>query len=61
MNAMDPMFFSHSPHASSVMRCTRPLLFVCRFDCLSFPASQGHTTLEDYEIHDGMGLEMYYN
>eukprot|EP00904_Undaria_pinnatifida_P013895 jgi/Undpi1/9636/HiC_scaffold_27.g12092.m1 len=20
-----------------------------------------HITLEDYEIHDGMGLEMYYN
>ena len=20
-----------------------------------------HITLEDYEIHDGMGLELYYN
>jgi uncharacterized CHY-type Zn-finger protein len=20
-----------------------------------------HVTLEDYEIHDGMGLELYYN
>ena len=23
--------------------------------------AQDHITLEDYEIHDGMGLEMYYN
>jgi len=25
------------------------------------PIFQDHITLEDYEIHDGMGLEMYYN
>ena len=23
--------------------------------------SQDHITLADYEIHDGMGLELYYN
>jgi len=23
--------------------------------------NQDHVTLEDYEIHDGMGLELYYN
>jgi ubiquitin-like protein 5 len=22
---------------------------------------KGHITLSDYEIHDGMGLELYYN
>lgn len=25
------------------------------------PAAQDHITLEDYEIHDGMGLELFYN
>lgn len=24
-------------------------------------AAQDHITLADYEIHDGMGLELYYN
>ena len=23
--------------------------------------AQDHITLEDYEIHDGMGLELFYN
>lgn len=23
--------------------------------------SQDHITLADYEVHDGMGLELYYN
>lgn len=31
------------------------------FPCFFSTAWQDHITLEDYEIHDGMGLEMYYN
>lgn len=27
--------------------------------CVIF--AQDHITLADYEIHDGMGLELYYN
>ncbi len=26
-----------------------------------FPSAQDHITLEDYEIKDGAGLELYYN
>ena len=26
-----------------------------------YTVSKDHITLEDYEIHDGMGLELYYN
>jgi hypothetical protein len=26
-----------------------------------FQNTQDHITLADYEIHDGMGLELYYN
>ena len=27
----------------------------------SYNIYKDHITLEDYEIHDGMGLELYYN
>ncbi len=27
----------------------------------SYAVYKGHITLEDYEIHDGMGLELYYS
>ena len=27
----------------------------------SYNIHKDHITLEDYEIHDGMGLELYYN
>ena len=38
----------------------RNIYFSIRPPC-SRLAVQDHITLEDYEIHDGMGLEMYYN
>ena len=31
-------------------------LLLCRYTIY-----KDHITLEDYEIHDGMGLELYYN
>ena len=35
-----------------LLRCS----LVCRWIC----TATDHITLEDYEIHDGMGLELYY-
>ena len=28
---------------------------------LPLPVYKDHITLQDYEIHDGMGLELYYH
>lgn len=42
--------------SSVLLLCLHPSCGVFRF-----PDAQDHITLEDYEIHDGMGLEMYYN
>ena len=43
----------------SLLPCVRHadrLLYTRRYNIY-----KDHITLEDYEIHDGMGLELYYN
>ena len=36
-------------------KCYSILIFVCRYTIF-----KDHITLGDYEIHDGMNLELYY-
>lgn len=56
VDAIDAMF---GPFSQQGQSSSKSHLF---FSFRSPPsASQDHITLEDYEIHDGMGLEMYYN
>lgn len=39
----------------------RLLLIACTVSMVFVVYHTDHITLEDYEIHDGMGLELYYN
>jgi ubiquitin-like protein 5 len=45
--------------------CFNFLFTLCLFPCLRlqkwYTVFKDHVTLQDYEIHDGMGLELYYN
>ena len=40
---------------------SRRALFVTQVSLTVLMALQDHITLADYEVHDGMGLELYYN
>ena len=63
----------HSPRTSSTTPAGTVLVGACDVGALSgtraeklriqkwYTIYKDHITLEDYEIHDGMGLELYYN
>ena len=47
---------SDPPRSHLVLTWTSSLLLRHRYTVY-----KDHITLEDYEVHDGMGLELYYN
>lgn len=53
-------------HRPALLRKGRSRASSCQSSHLLRPPARytvykDHITLEDYEIHDGMGLELYYN
>jgi hypothetical protein len=57
----------HGARSARLFRCRfgadSPALWLCLFPssrCRWYTIYKDHVRLDDYEIHDGMGLELYY-